>query len=132
MNKTSSDELYEIIVDWAKRKGDSAAREACRRFFRRKTDAGVTVDRKVTPYGWLLAAWKRQKGLCFWCKDEISLKQATADHMHPLAKGGPHKRSNIVASCDGCNKEKGAKSLFQQSKETGEMVGQMIERANNG
>lgn len=109
--------------------GISEIRADCKKYLMKKTYAGEVTKREDTPYSWLKAAWKRGNGLCFWCKDDLPLKSATADHFIPLAKGGKHKRSNIVAACDGCNKAKGANDLNTQSKKTGETVSSMVERS---
>ncbi len=51
---------------------------------------------------------ERQKGRCWWCKTKLNGKYHV-DHRVPLSKGGMHDRSNIVISCEECNRSKGAK-----------------------
>ena len=122
--------IFDLLCEEEKGgRGISEIRADCKKYLLKKTYAGVKVERENTPYAWLLAAWKRQKGLCFWCKDDLPFKSTTADHFISLAKGGAHKRSNIVASCDGCNKSKGSNSLHTQSKKTGETISSMIDRS---
>jgi 5-methylcytosine-specific restriction endonuclease McrA len=50
---------------------------------------------------------KRQKGLCYYCREPLSIEQATLDHVLPRALGGTLKRSNLVISCGPCNVRKG-------------------------
>lgn len=47
----------------------------------------------------------RSGGHCFYCGVAADL---TMDHVVPLARGGRHAIGNLVASCDFCNKSKGA------------------------
>jgi 5-methylcytosine-specific restriction endonuclease McrA len=55
-------------------------------------------------------ALKRQRGLCFWCREEINAdapqhdwKSLTADHVIPRSRGGATSYMNIVAACRACN-----------------------------
>jgi len=44
---------------------------------------------------------------CVYCGTALSVAAATLDHVHPLAKGGPHVPGNLVAACAPCNRRKG-------------------------
>ena len=44
---------------------------------------------------------------CVYCGTALSAAAATLDHVHPLAKGGPHVPGNLVAACAPCNRRKG-------------------------
>ena len=46
-------------------------------------------------------AARRQKGLCYWCKQPML--GVTADHLIPLYAGGQTRPGNIVAACAKCN-----------------------------
>ena len=69
-----------------------------------------------------LAAFKRQKGLCYYChmpmwlvkqsqfaskhgltKGEVRRLQCTAEHLVARQDGGKNSRNNIVAACRFCN-----------------------------
>jgi 5-methylcytosine-specific restriction endonuclease McrA len=51
---------------------------------------------------YLLEKWKRR---CAYC--DIENVPLQVEHMHPKAKGGTNRISNLVLSCDPCNKKKG-------------------------
>jgi 5-methylcytosine-specific restriction endonuclease McrA len=55
---------------------------------------------------------------CFHCGREISALlpvghplKATADHLFPQVRGGPHTVENLVPCCAECNSRKGAKDV---------------------
>lgn len=59
------------------------------------------------------AAYRRQKGLCWWCKEKMHVgpphnhdRQCSADHVVRLADGGETVPSNIVAACRKCNESR--------------------------
>lgn len=52
-------------------------------------------------------ARREQKSTCAYCREPISARTATADHIHAKKNGGLDGRNNIVAACEPCNKAKG-------------------------
>ncbi|MEI9428711.1 HNH endonuclease [Mesorhizobium sp. Cs1299R1N3] len=48
-----------------------------------------------------------QESLCDYCRDKITARTATADHVEPKAAFGKDHRNNIVAACGHCNRTKG-------------------------
>lgn len=51
---------------------------------------------------------------CLYCGVRIGLLEpATMDHVVPLARGGNHTASNIVAACSRCNSRKGARDVLE-------------------
>ncbi|MDF5716843.1 MAG: RNA-guided endonuclease IscB [Rhizonema sp. NSF051] len=55
---------------------------------------------------YLLEKWGRQ---CAYCGDkDIPLQ---IEHIHPRAKGGTNRISNLTLSCEGCNLKKGTKDI---------------------
>lgn len=60
---------------------------------------------------WLKAlradALSAQRGLCYYCRNPLAARQATADHKDPVSKGGCDERHNICAACAPCNVAKG-------------------------
>ena len=60
-----------------------------------------------------LRAYYAQKGLCYWCKEEMKRtrdqrdpRQLTGDHLIPVFNGGKTIPGNIVAACRKCNSER--------------------------
>jgi 5-methylcytosine-specific restriction endonuclease McrA len=47
----------------------------------------------------------RDGGRCFHCGTELT-GPWDMDHLVPLSRGGPHIRSNVVASCRSCNRKR--------------------------
>jgi 5-methylcytosine-specific restriction endonuclease McrA len=54
---------------------------------------------------WLI--YRRDGGRCFYCKQELLITEMTIDHKQPKSKNGNNHQSNLVLSCEKCNKEKG-------------------------
>ncbi len=50
---------------------------------------------------------RKQGGRCLYCTQPISVKQATAEHRKPIARGGTDTAGNIDAACKACNTAKG-------------------------
>lgn len=46
---------------------------------------------------------KHQEYKCFYCKRDITLKNATIDHIIPVSKGGVGLQFNKVMACTWCN-----------------------------
>jgi 5-methylcytosine-specific restriction endonuclease McrA len=73
-----------------------------------------SLKRVNTPPGHLLTReqWdgicRRAHNRCYWCGAKC---KPTIDHVIPLARGGQHTASNIVASCKPCNSKKRDKVL---------------------
>lgn len=79
----------------------------------------MTIKRGSTRY--FLAALRgralqKQRRRCAYCRETLTCRQATADHVKPRAKGGLDHESNIVAACAECNTLKGSKSAGQFMK----------------
>lgn len=52
-------------------------------------------------------------GFCFYCYEEMSKSQLTADHVFPRAKGGVNDMDNIIFVCKSCNSSKGKRDLME-------------------
>lgn len=61
--------------------------------------------------------FNKHKGRCFYCNIELTrsgLNQKSdfvCEHLTPLKRGGADDEQNIVASCSGCNINKGNRTL---------------------
>lgn len=56
--------------------------------------------------GWVIAAIHAERCTCPYCGDALTRANRTLDHMDPLARGGEHDASNLVACCRSCNSRK--------------------------
>ena len=52
----------------------------------------------------------KQGGHCEYCRDRLTERTATADHVIPRKHGGVDRSFNIVAACRSCNILKGHRS----------------------
>lgn len=50
--------------------------------------------------------YMRQKGICCYCGQYVTLSEATIDHIIPLCKGGKNEKSNFQCTCKKCNQLK--------------------------
>ncbi len=48
-----------------------------------------------------------QRFRCIYCRQIVTLKTVTAEHVQPVSKGGATDRKNIKGACDLCNGAKG-------------------------
>lgn len=113
-------DVYQFLLDQEVIQGASKVRDACRRYFKRRTYAGqLPESRKPIPKQWIAKAFAKQGGKCKRCGDEKLLSEMTGDHTRPLAKGGRHTQSNVTAMCSECNSRKGSNDLMEESKATG-------------
>jgi 5-methylcytosine-specific restriction endonuclease McrA len=62
---------------------------------------------RVTKYG----LHNREKGHCAYCGRQISLKEATIDHILPQSRGGNDSWTNVALACRRCNLRKGNQTM---------------------
>lgn len=60
--------------------------------------------------------------VCYWCNCKINKDNLNIDHYIPIAKGGEHTLSNLVASCSHCNKTKSAKDPYKFANSIGRLL----------
>jgi len=51
----------------------------------------------------VIAAYKKQKGLCPYCTNDVDETNSTWEHVIPRAWGGPANGYNSVLACEPCN-----------------------------
>lgn len=51
----------------------------------------------------VIAAYKKQEGLCLYCMDDVDESNSTWEHVIPRAWGGPASGCNSVLACEPCN-----------------------------
>jgi 5-methylcytosine-specific restriction endonuclease McrA len=91
---------------------------------RSKAERRADADSAGGVIGWAEAKRKRwarrtlmqkQRGLCGLCGEQMSLelhaaREATLDHIRPVARGGTDTITNLQLACRECNEAKGADS----------------------
>jgi 5-methylcytosine-specific restriction endonuclease McrA len=52
--------------------------------------------------------WMRkiQKGICYYCQENVGRASLTMDHVVPLSRGGKSRKGNLVPACKACNNKK--------------------------
>ena|SRR5260221_9439272 len=76
----------------------------CREYFARHKALKNQADGSFTGND-ILAQHKRQKGRCYYCKEEMGSKYHI-EHVVPLSRGGSNNLDNIVLACPHCNLSK--------------------------
>ncbi len=73
---------------------------------------------------YLLEKWGRK---CAYCdKERVPLQ---IEHIHPRAKGGSNRVSNLTLSCERCNTKKGTKSIDEFLKKDGSRLEKIKQQA---
>ena len=49
---------------------------------------------------------KLEKGVCYYCNQNVGRSELTMDHLVPLSRGGKSKKGNLVPACKECNNKK--------------------------
>ncbi len=57
------------------------------------------------------ALWHRDSGECQYCSKNVTISNATIDHVIPKSRGGGHTWENLVIACSKCNGKKGSRLL---------------------
>jgi hypothetical protein len=50
---------------------------------------------------------KNRNSTCLYCGNKLTMKNATADHIIPISKGGNNSQVNMIVCCKSCNEERG-------------------------
>lgn len=72
-----------------------------------------TRDQRLPENEWIQLVslvLKRDRSCCQYCGSD---KELTADHVHPVSRGGSHETNNLVACCLTCNRKKSNKFLVE-------------------
>jgi len=83
---------------------------------------GTLLGYEVREY--LLAKWDRK---CAYCQTENVPLQV--EHIHPKAKGGSNRISNLCLACEKCNIKKGTKPIEQFLKKKPDLLKQILAQA---
>ncbi|MEG4272546.1 MULTISPECIES: RNA-guided endonuclease IscB [unclassified Microcoleus] len=83
---------------------------------------GVLHGYEIREY--LLNKWERK---CAYCGEINTPLQV--DHIHPKAKGGANRISNLCLACDACNKKKGTQDVEQFLSKKPEILKRILSQA---
>lgn len=102
---------------WRAANKESVQASDARKRVKRRAAIGATIGRVTA------AEWKeikeRQKNRCWYCNRKTA--KLTQDHVVPLASGGEHTASNIVAACGPCNSSKHKKPIEEFARLRGRL-----------
>lgn len=51
--------------------------------------------------------WMNKQKCCRWCGKALGIKEATLEHVIPLARGGSNQQDNLTIACRPCNAARG-------------------------
>jgi 5-methylcytosine-specific restriction endonuclease McrA len=105
-----SPEHREKARERERRTGSGAARQA-----KRRAQIAGTKTENISREDII----ERDGAACYLCGRELSLSEATLEHVIPIARGGSHTADNLRIACMFCNQRKGAKLLSELSWYTG-------------
>lgn len=83
---------------------------------------GVLYGYEIREY--LLNKWDRK---CAYCG--ITDMPLQVEHIHPRAKGGSNRISNLCLACDTCNKKKGTQDIEQFLSKTPDILKRILSQA---
>ena len=95
------------VKRWKHSNPDTLARQGGRRYGRMARHSDGTLTREVVGDLYTCAQ------ACPYCGRQLTPDSATLDHLDPLALGGLHGVSNVVACCRACNARKRARPFTE-------------------
>lgn len=57
--------------------------------------------------------YHRDGGLCMYCGQSLSFGRMQIEHVEPRSRGGAHEWTNVVSTCEACNRFKDARTPEQ-------------------
>lgn len=73
---------------------------------RKRNGSGIANPKKKREFLYL-----RQDGRCWFCGNEMMIRDSTLDHLVPFSKGGSGGYDNLVLACAPCNCAKKDRTL---------------------
>lgn len=76
---------------------------------RHARDAAKRRGAEITELVYYDEIYERDQGICQLCYQAVAFARGTMDHKVPIAKGGPHIKSNVQLAHEKCNHDKGSR-----------------------
>jgi 5-methylcytosine-specific restriction endonuclease McrA len=119
--------ILDYLIKEAQSVGVVVVRDAANQFLRLGLKATVTANiRRAIPRSWTIKAFTIQNGKCKRCGKDMTLADATSDHVIAVTQGGEHHQRNIVAMHRACNSSKNDNDLVTEAKQSGHLMNQMF------
>lgn len=74
---------------------------------------GKNVKRRTNGYAKEIIKGHGGSVPCIYCKNKVTKKNATADHIVPISKGGNNAKVNLIVCCEDCNGERGDQDFYE-------------------
>ena len=58
--------------------------------------------------------WDRDKGTCYLCNKQVSIREFELDHLIPVSRNGDNSAQNLAVCCMFCNRSRGTKLGIRQ------------------
>ena len=130
MARSSVDDCFDELQALRRKWGTSIFDAADLKLRRMRIEPG-RVKRKRFSNATYSRLYKRQGGLCAECSDPMLFIKGKMDidHKDPNLQGDDFNReTNLRLTHPKCNREKGAKSIYEQALSHGETVAETLQR----
>jgi len=120
MKSKEADEKYGVDLGFGVERATHISRMASMK--RRSITSLASQEEKRVIRLWI-SSWRNKPFvICYWCLAKVRGKDAHADHVITLAKGGKHNIGNLCVSCSKCNHEKHAHTIAAWNQKLSEPV----------
>lgn len=97
---------FQTYLSFQKKTTTKAERKELRQEYSRWREGRTKVG-GLTWLSWAVRRYRKQKGRCFYCKEQVDRNTMHTDHKLPIYHGGPNHLANFVLACAECNMYKG-------------------------
>jgi ssDNA-binding Zn-finger/Zn-ribbon topoisomerase 1 len=73
---------------------------------------GKNVKRRTSGFAKEFLQWSRNPK-CIYCENQLTIENATSDHIIPISKGGNNCQVNLVVVCNDCNSQRGNLDFYE-------------------
>jgi 5-methylcytosine-specific restriction endonuclease McrA len=117
------------FMTWLAKYGRSSCERVMKNWNRKRLDVVGRPARVKFPWSEYKRMYERQGGLCPLCQEIMPLIRGKIemDHINPNLTGEEfNAKANRQVVCSGCNREKGALSVADQTKRYGRTMTQIL------